>query len=924
MTEFFRKLSWLAQRRRKEQDLDEELRFHLEEESERLQEQGLAARQAQFAARRELGNLALTAENTRSAWGWTLIEQFLQDVRYAFRTMAANPLFSAMAVLSLALGIGANTAIFSFMDALLLRSLPVAEPNRLVVLNWNAHYDSMRNFVMHSMSGTDWGDKESGTTSGIFPYEGLDLFRKNDALFSSVFGHYRSRAVRSLNVSLRGQAEVTSGESVSGNFFAGLGVHPAAGRMILDDDDRAGAPAVAVVSYALAERRFGGVHSAPGQTILIDNLPFEVVGVAPPGFFGVDPAVAPDIYLPMHTNELLGAADPFGFKPERYLDRHYYWIQIMARLRPGVTLAQTQAALAPQFHTWVAGTAESDVERSHLPALVLAEGAGGLGSLRRQYSKPLLVLLTLVALILAIACANVANLLLARAASRRREMALRLSVGASRGRLVRQLLTESLLLASIGGVLGVAIAVWGIRFLTLLLARGEQTFTLHAELNWRVLGVAAAISIATGVLFGLAPALQATRVDVAGSLKEARAGRSGGRSFWGAGLGRVLVAGQIALSLLMLVAAGLFVRTLANLESIELGFNQQGLLLFHMDALKAGHKDPEIATFYGNLLDRLRDLPGVRHATLSGEALLSAGTGFPISLPGGQPRSDTRLMTIGPGFFNAMQIPVLAGRDLNERDRAGAPSVAIINERFADANFPGQNPIGRRLIVWKGRGDQTVARDMVIVGVTKDAVYGGLREKIPPVVYLPFDQGYPAPDEMVFELRTAGDPMSYVRAVREIARRADPSVPVDQIRTQAAEVEQDIHQEITLARLCTMFALLALAIACVGLYGTVAYNVARRTGEIGIRMALGAQHGRLVWMVLREVMLLAGIGIAVSIPAALAASKLVESFLFGMRGNDPVALASAVSILLCAAVAAGYLPARKAARVDPMVALRQE
>ncbi|HTX38883.1 MAG TPA: ABC transporter permease [Bryobacteraceae bacterium] len=923
MNGFFRKLSWLARRRQKEDDLRDELQFHLSEEAERLQSDGLPERQAHAVARRDLGSLALVSENTRAAWGWTLLEQFAQDLRYAFRMMSANRLFTVLAVLSLALGIGANTAIYSFMDALLLRSLPVAEPDRLVVLNWNTQFDTMRDFVMHGMSGNTWGDK-SDTTSGIFPYPAFALFRGNDAIFSSVFAYYQSHQLDGLNLMVRGQAALARGLCVSGDYFRGLGVPPAAGRLLLPDDDRAGAPGVVVVSDALAEARFGGPAQAAGRSVLINGAPFTVVGVAPPGFFGVDPGASPDVYLPMHANVPLGRRSPSGFRAQDYLAENYYWIQVMGRLRPGVTLAQAQAVLAPQFHEWVASTAHTAAERAHLPALEVTPGAEGLSTLRREYSKPLYVLLTLVALILVIACANVANLLLARAAARRREMALRLSVGASRFRVVRQLLTESALLASVAGVLGLALAFWGIRFLTLLLAGGQPNFTLHAELNWHVLGAAAVLSLATGVLFGLAPALQATRVDVMPALKETSGRTDYGRhARWG-GLGRTLVAGQIALSLLMLVAAGLFVRTLSNLQSVDIGFNRQHVLLFHMDATKAGHQGLELDAFYGDLRKRFSEIPGVRGATLSSESLIVAGFGMPVSPPGMRPVDQTRLMTVGPAFFTTMQIPLLAGRDIEERDRPGSPQVAVVNQQFARLYFAGRNPLGEHAILWGGPQGDTPLRDMRIVGVAKDATYGGLKEKARPVVYFPYDQGAPAPAEMVYELRTAGDPLAFVPAVRDLVHAADPRVPLSEVTTQTAEIDQTINEQITLARLCTLFALLALAIACVGLYGTVAYNVARRTGEIGIRMALGAQRGRLVWMVLREVLLLAAAGIAISVPAALGASKLVQSFLFRMQPNDPLALAAAVGILLAAALIAGYFPARRAARIDPMEALRHE
>ena len=924
MNAFFRRLRWLAQRSRKEAELREELQFHLDEEAELHQAEGLAEEQARWAARRELGNLTLLQEDTRATWGWTILEQLRQDLRYAFRTMAANRLFTSLAITSLALGIGANTAIYSFMDSILLRSLPVSDPESLVVLNWYAK-TTEGDSVMKAMSGTTYDEPNSGVTAGIFPFPAFELFQKNDSVFSIVFAHYPSWQMRRLNVSIKGQVDVAAGWTVSGDYFRGLGVAPVAGRLIISDDDRAGASAVAVVSYGFSQKRFGGAANAVGQSILIDNLPFTLIGVTPPEFFGVDPASPPDVYLPMHTNELLGASNQFGFRAENYLARNYYWVHVMGRLRPGVTLAQAQAALAPAFQQWVAGTATNDQERANLPQLVVKKGAGGLDSLRRRYSKPLYVLLTLVGLILALACANVANLLLVRAAARRREMALRLSLGAGRLRIVRQLLTESVLLALLSGALGVLFAIWGIRFLTLLLANGRANFTLHAELNWDVLGAAAALSLLTGVLFGLAPALESTRVDVMPALKESRAGQPAARhTVWRISLSQILVMSQIAISLLLLVAAGLFVRTLANLESVELGFNRENVLLFQVDARKAGHKDPEIAAFYADLRKRLSAIPGVRDASLSEDSLIEAGTGLPLGLAGAPPNPANRILNIGPAFFRTMQIPILAGRDIEERDGPGSPAVAVINEAFAKANFGNRNPLGQHLILREpGEGDR-LARDMEIVGVCRNARYGGLTRDIPPVAYLAYSQGYPRPDQMVYALRTSGDPLLYINSVREIIHQADARVPVSEVRTQGAEIDHTINQEITFAELCSGFAILTLVIACVGLYGTVSYNVARRTGEIGIRMALGAQRGRIVQMVLREVLGLAAVGLTIGMAAALGTSKFVESFLYGMKSNDPLALLGAVAILLGAIILGGYAPARKASRIDPMAALRHE
>ena len=508
-------------------------------------------------------------------------------------------------------------------------------------------------------------------------------------------------------------------------------------------------------------------------------------------------------------------------------------------------------------------------------------------------------------------------------------------MGASRARVLRQLLTESVLLATLGGILGVFLALWGIRFLTLLLASGHTNFTLRADLNWQVLGVAAAISVVTGVLFGLAPALQAIRVDVMPALKGLRGGSAGRRRFLRrVNLSQTLVAGQIAITLILLFAAGLFVRTLSNLESLDTGFNRENVLLFQIDARKAGHKDPEISSFYGELRKRFRAIPGVREASLSEDSLIDAGTGLPLAVSGEPPNPETRILSVGPEFFRTMQIPILEGRDLEERDRAGSPAVAVVNEAFVKANFGERNPLGQHLFLWKAGGEllskevldpgNKLARDMEIVGICHNSSYGSLTRATPPVAYLPYDQGYPEMGHMVYALRTTGDPLRYVNAVRATLRQADARVPMSDVRTQVAEIDQTVSQEITFAGLCSGFATLALVIACVGLYGTISYSVAQRTGEIGIRMALGAQRGRVLQMILREILVLAGAGLVIGGGTAMASSRFVESFLWGIKHNDPRALALAVATLLAAALLAGYLPAYKASRIDPMGALRHE
>jgi len=915
MTSVFRKLGWLAQRSRKEAEIREELRFHLEEEAEHLRAEGHATDEARLAALRGLGNLALLEEDTRAAWTWTWWEQFLQDLRYGLRAMGRNKAFTALAVLSLALGIGANTAIYSFMEAILLRALPVSDPDSLVMLNRRTREPEVHGTDRHD---SEYSDPKTGFTGATFSYSAFELFRQKESVFSAIFAY---QGTGSLDVSVHGQAELADGEYVSGDYFRGLGISPVAGRLIGSDDDRAGAPAVATVSFGFSQRRFGGAESAVGQSILINNIPFTVIGVAAAGFFGADPGAPPDFYVPLHSNLLLEAESPYGPPAKWYVDPDEEWVEVMGRLRPGASRIQAQAELAPQFRQWEIAATHART-RTDLPVLVVSEGRGGMDGLRRQYAKPLFILMALVGLILAIACANIANLLLARATARRREMAVRLSMGAGKGRVIRQLLTESVLLSSFGGAAGVAFAILGTRFLTAMLANGRENFTLRAELNWHVLGLAAALAVLAGIVFGLAPAFQSTRVDLMTELKSSRTSERKLRPLAGVSLSRVLIVGQMAVSLLLLAAAGLFVRTLAILKSVELGFNPDHVLTFQVDARQAGHRGPEIVSFYTSLQERLGAIPGVSVAGVSDFPLVKGGNWWTMINVAGAPKRGYRTRNVGPGFFRTMQIPILLGREVEERDRHGAPLIAVVNDAFAKANFGDQNPLGRRLIF---PSDACPKCEVEIVGVSGNARYKGLQGIIPPVVYLSYMQGILAPvQQLVYELRTLGNPLLYVNAVRETVRRADARMPISEVKTQSALIDQTINQEIIFARLSTVFALLALVIACVGLFGTMSYNVARRRSEIGIRMALGARRSTLTRMVLFEVCLLEAVGLAISIPAALGASKLVESFLFGIKHDDPLALTMAATTLVVAALFAGYLPARAASRIDPMTALRHE
>lgn len=903
---------WLDSGRRGE-ELREEMELHLAEKAAELEDAGMTAEQARAEALRRFGNLGLKQEESREVWMTRFLTELGQDLRYGCRTMAVHKAFSALAVLSLALGIGANTAIYSLMESVLLRSLPVADPESLVVLNWQSRppQNAAREWVhvVHGVQGVLWPGENGALVSGMFPYAAFETIRTENPVFSTLFGYFDGHA---RNLTIRGQAASARAEFVSGDYFRGLAVRPAAGRLIGSEDDRAGAAPVAVISFGASQNRFGGPSEAVGQSVLVDNVPFTIIGVAPPEFFGVDPGRAPDLYLPLHSIVLLEGAEAVRM----YGDENFYWIEMMGRLRPGVRMAEAQASLAPRFHQWVASTAKTQGERANLPALVLNPGAAGLGSLRRQYSKPLLVLLAMVGLILALVCANIANLLLARAAARRREIAVRLSLGAGRFRLVRQLLTESVMLASMGGALGALFAMWGVRALTLLFSNGQENFTLHAELNWKVLGATAALSLVCGLLFGLAPAIQATRPDVMPALKNARAGGPRRRAQ------HVLVVAQFAMSFLILVAAGLFVRTLDKLHSVQLGYARENILLFSLNARQAGYRDPELTTFYEDLRKRLESIPGVSSATLSHASILSAGhagkTYRGRIRAGAVWIEGAHVLTAGPRFLTTMQIPLLAGREIDERDQPGSTPVAVVSEKLARTYFPNENPLGRRITFADGK------RDLEIVGVSANLRYGGLKTGEPNSMTVLVALSQFPPDRVTFALRTAGDPLSYVRSVQEIVRQADSRIPVTDVVTQAAEIDRTIRREILFAKLCSAFAVLALLTACVGLYGTMSYGVARQSAEIGIRMALGAQRGSVLWMILGRVLLLAAAGLAISVPAALVGSRLLKSFLFGVQPHDPATLALAGALLLSAAMLAGYAPAMRASRMDPAAVLRQE
>jgi predicted permease len=854
-------------------------------------------------------------------WIGTFWEQFAQDLRYGLRTMSANKLFAGMAVVSLALGIGANTAIYSFMDAIMIRALPVKHAEQLAIVNWSVKGEST---VVNGHSGSSYDEPDGSVTSPNYPYQAYEFLRDHNHSFSTLFGYFGAGR---LNLVVDGQAELGEGQYVTGGYFRGLGVRPAVGRLIGPDDDKPGAVPVIAISYGFWQKRFAGDASAVGKAVLINGNAFVIAGVSAPEFFGVKQG-APQVFIPVRQ---LGLVDqnPWHSEAATFGDGHFYWIEIMGRLKPDVTLAQAQRDLGGLFQSWVSGTVRNEKDRKTLPALWLQEGGSGVDSLRRQYAKPLYILMTMVALILAIACANLANLLLARATSRRREMAVRLSLGAGRLRVMRQLLTESVLLSLFGGLLGIVVAALGIRSLTFLLANGRDNFTLGAELDWRVLLFTLLVALATGFLFGLAPAIQATKVDITPALKETRASnpharkRRFGIPF---GLSHVLVVTQIATSLLLVAAAGLFVRTLANLHSVNIGFNRDNVLLFSVDATQVGYKDSALKSFYSELQRRFSALAGVRNATMTDMPMVAGWTSTTsVTIPGladkDGKRMNTAITQIGPKFFETMQIPILLGRPIDQRDREGAQTTAVVNEVFARRYFPGVSPVGRHFGF-----HQKEAADMEVVGVARTTRYNSLKNEIPPVVYISYLQaGKSAPlRQMYFELRTIGDPLVLANTVRRIVHEVGPRVPVADVTTQSRQIDETIVAERTFADLCTCFGVLALVMACVGLYATMAYAVTRRTNEIGIRMALGAAQQRILWMVLREVLLLGGVGLVVGLTATWETTAFLKSFLFGLKPDDPVTLGTAAAILMAAAMLAGFVPAWRAARIDPMAALRHE
>jgi predicted permease len=912
----------LFHKARKEQELTEEIDAYLEMLIGQKINEGLDPAEARRAALIELGGREQVKEKVREASAGYHLETVWQDLRYALRTLRRNPGFAVVAVLTLGLGIGANAAIFSLIDAVLLKRLPVKNPEQLVLLR---HADSRG-------------------TENTFAYRTYEQIRDQNQVLSGLLAYHPLR----LTVSVDGQPELAvAGQLVCGNYYSVLGVNAALGRIILPDDDRAPSESpVCVISYNYWQRRFAGDPAVVGKTIHLSGTPFTIIGVSQRDFFGLEVGSSLDISVPQMMRQQVTAEGGY--------------FTVMGRLRPEVTMPQAYATLGLLYQQLCAEYAATNwMVKGGFPnwleeKLVLESGSRGLSELRWQFSRPLRLLMIVVALVLLITCANVAGLLLGRAVARRREIAIRLSLGGARLRLVRQLLTEGVLLAGLGGLLGLLFASWGTRLLLPLLSQGEIPTRLNLSPDARALAFTAAVAMLTSMVFGLAPALLATRVDVNSALKNDASGfatESRGASMT---FGKLFVILQVALSLLLLIGAGLFVRSLRNLQQADAGFARDNVLVTKLEPAGSRSKSPQLAARYDDLLRRAQAIPGVKLASLVGYSPMSRREWLvlgqnpewsraPMSVQGYMSRPDEEMwinwMQVYPNSFATLGIPLVAGRDFGLQDSqvwrpgpcSSAALVGIINESMARRFFGNESPIGRRFGFTQVRPMQCPdgsvrggAGAIEIIGVVKDVKYASLRNEGREMFYLPFHQANTGFGEMTLVVRTEGDPTTVAAAVRREARAMDPAAPLFEVETLATQVSASLREERLLAMLSSGFGLLALLLSCLGLYGILSYTVAQRTKEIGVRMALGAARRDVLWLVLSDALRLVLLGAALGVPAALAAARLVASQLFGISAADPVTIGLATLMLLGVAAVAGYLPARRATRVDPLVALRYD
>ena len=838
--------------------------------------------------------------------------------------LANDPSFTLIAVLTLALGIGANTAIFSVLDSVLLRSLPVSHPEQLVVLTDPDEHGSS--------FGSEGGDR------GLLAYSEFEYFRDHNEVFSEIFA--ADSQLPELEITIPNSSSSTGAQKesarirlVSGDYFATLGVTPAAGTFFTREVDRArGGSPIAVLSYAFWKQRFGLDPLALGKTIQIHQTSFQIVGITPPRFFGETVGAFPDLWIPVMMQDSVYPGRDL-LTPSKNLTNMHIWLQVMARLKPGATAERAKASINVVFKGLLeskVGASISAEERRHAldQRINLQRAARGSSVLREHFGEPLRILMAMVGFVLLIACANVANLLLARGTARQKEFALRLAIGAGRVRLIRQLLTEGLLIAVTGAAAGLLLAQWTDALLLRMVSgasSGPPSIHLDLQPDMRVLGFTLGVTLLTTILFGLIPSLYSTRLNLTPVLKSTPTGTSSEATHRRFPVGKILVVTQVAVSVILLVSAGLFVRSLSKLGDVKLGYNLENLILFRVDGATGGYKGAAIPRFQLDLLARISAIPGLRGATVSKDGLFSGSeSADPIAVEGYTPKAGdemhSRMDHVGPGYFSTLGIPILMGREIEAQDAPGSIRAAVINQTFARRFFPNTNPIGKHV-----RDTYSVnPAEMIVVGVAADAKYNDLREKALPRIYAPLANPMWENPAAFYEVRTYADPQAVAATLRRVVQEAAPTLPPIKVHTMSSLVDDSLQTDRFIEQLAGAFSLLALLLAAIGLYGLMAYTVSRRTRDIGIRLALGAEPGNVVWQVLRETLVLVLIGIVIGVPVALGSTHFMRSMLFGLGLADPVAILFAATLLALVATLAGFLPARRASQVDPMVALRYE
>jgi predicted permease len=899
---FVTRMAGIFHKRSLDEELEIELRSHIDALTEENIRRGMSREEALYAARREFGGIERTKESYRDQRGLPFFETLEQDLRYASRMLVRNPGFTAVTILTLALGIGANTGLFSLINSVLLGNLPVRNAQELVVIKYT--------------------DARSQEAEEDFSYPMYQAIRDKNTVFANVL----TRSGVSFNTSYGGQSEHAGGEMVSGNYFETLGVQPFLGRLIGPEDDRTpGAHPVAVLSYGYWQRRFGSDPAVVGKKIILNENPIRIIGIAPPGFYGTDMAQNPDIRVPMMMATV--------FRPvpaNRLQNPRHRWMTVLARRKPEVTAAEAQASLDILYHQVLAAELEElgasvnahDKERALASRIQLDPGNQGFAHLRGEMERPLLLMFCVTGIVLLVACANLANLLLARNAKRRQEISVRLAIGAGRGRLIRQWLTESLLLSVLGGCAGIVVAYWAKTGLLGFLP-ADYSANVHAPMDLRVLGFALLASLVTGLLFGLAPALQLSQTGVSIALRaDSPSIASGERLF---SLRSALIFLQVALSLPLLIGAGLFLHSLRNLRGVNMGFVKENVFLATLNPSMNGYPQERIKSLYDDLLARVRTLPGVRAASLTTSSVISGGWDQEsVKVEGYQPGPDENVSPnaaiVSPGYFATMGIPLVEGRDFTEQDTVTRAKVVIINETMAHYFFGNKNPLGKKIGT---DDDPQVPADREIIGVVKDAKYVRLSEAPRRHFYAPMAQEERLFD-MTLQVRTSGDPEKIGDFVRAQVHDMDANLPLYATTTLEIQIDESLAQERLLTWLSSLFGLLATLLASLGLSGVVAFSVARRTREIGMRMALGAQPRDILRNVVSHMAFLVTAGMAVGLAAAYALSRLLGSMLFNVGSADPLAFAGACFLLGVVATLAAYLPAQRATEVDPVVALRYE